>query len=145
MKRSNGRYLGVAQTECYGAYIAVVAEISMNGDVPKVHKLTCAVDPGIAVRPDQVKAQIESGLLLGFSTSMKNQITFKNGAVEQSNFGDYPMLRMSETPQVDITILASGDAPSGMGEVGVPLAAPAIANAIASATGKRIRSLPFIA
>ena len=117
----------------------------MNGNIPKVHKLTCAVDPGIAIRPDQVKAQIESGLLLGYSTAMKNKITFNNGAVEQSNFNNYPLLRMSETPQIDITILASGDAPSGMGEVGVPLAAPAIANAIASATGKRIRSLPFLA
>jgi len=145
LKRSNNHFLGVAQTECYGAYIAVVAEVSMNGDIPKVHKLTCAVDPGIAIRPDQVKAQIESGLLLGYSTAMKNKITFNNGAVEQSNFNNYPLLRMSETPQIDITILASGDAPSGMGEVGVPLAAPAIANAIASATGKRIRSLPFLA
>lgn len=139
-----GRGLGVAQMECYDAYIAVIAEVSLLNGKPTVHKLTCAVDPGIAVRPDQVLAQIESGLLLGFSTAMKNKITFKDGAAQQTNFDSYPLLRMSETPVVDITVIEGGDKPSGLGEVGTPLAAPAIANAIVAAGGKRIRSLPFL-
>jgi isoquinoline 1-oxidoreductase beta subunit len=142
--RSNGRFLGVAQSEAYGAYIAVVAEISMNQNKPVVHRLTAVVDPGVAIRPDQIKAQLESGMLLGLSSSLKTAITFKDGAVEQKNFDTYPMLRMSEVPQVDITIIEGGGQPSGMGEVGVPLVAPAIANAIAAATGERIRTLPFI-
>ena len=146
-KRSNGHTLGVAQTEAYGAYIAVIAEISIGKDAkatPKVHKLTAVVDPGVAVRPDQIKAQLESGMLLGLSSAMKTQITFKDGVVEQKNFDSYPMMRMSETPLMDITIIEGGGKPSGMGEVGVPSVAPAVVNAIASATGKRIRSLPII-
>ncbi len=143
-KQAPGHGLGVAQMECYDAYIAVIAEVSLKNGKPTVHKLTCVVDPGISVRPDQVKAQIESGLLLGFSTAMKNKITFKDGAAQQTNFDSYPLLRMSETPVVDITVIEGGEKPSGMGEVGTPLAAPAIANAIVAAGGKRIRSLPFL-
>ncbi|QWD80351.1 xanthine dehydrogenase family protein molybdopterin-binding subunit [Polynucleobacter sp. MWH-Spelu-300-X4] len=144
-KRTDGRSLGIAQMECYDAYVALVAEVSVKDNVPTVHKLTCVVDCGIAVRPDQVRAQLESAILLGFSSAMKNKITFKDGATEQRNFDSYPMLRMSEAPTVDITIIEGGDKPSGMGEVGVPLVAPAIANAITRATGKRPRSMPFLA
>jgi isoquinoline 1-oxidoreductase beta subunit len=135
-KLPDGHGLGVAQMECYDAYIAVVAEVSLSNGLPTVHKLTCVVDPGIAVRPDQVLAQIEGGLLLGYSTAMKNKITFKNGVAEQKNFDTYALLRMSEMPLIDITVIEGGDKP--------PLAAPAIANAIVAAGGKRIRSLPFI-
>ena len=144
-KRADGRSLGIAQMECYDAYVALVAEVSVKDNVPTVHKLTCVVDCGIAVRPDQVHAQLESAILLGFSSAMKNKITFKDGAAEQRNFDSYPLLRMSEAPTVDITIIEGGDKPSGMGEVGVPLVAPAIANAITRATGKRPRSMPFLA
>ena len=142
--RQRGRALGVAQTECYGAYIAIVAEVSLKDGHPMVHKLTCVVDVGVAVRPDQVRAQIEGAMLLGFSTSMKNAITFKDGAAQQRNFDTYPLMRMSELPVIDITVLQEGGDPSGMGEVGVPLVAPAIANAIVAAGGQRTRSLPFI-
>ena len=131
--------------ECYEAYVALVAEVSVKDGAPTVHKITCVADCGIAVRPDQVRAQLESAILLGFSSSMKNKITFKDGVAEQRNFDSYPMLRMSEVPVVDITIIEGGDKPSGMGEVGVPLVAPAIANAITKATGKRPRSMPFLA
>ena len=144
-KRTDGRSLGIAQMECYDAYVALVAEVSVKDNVTTVHKLTCVVDCGIAVRPDQVRAQLESAILLGFSSAMKNKITFKDGAAEQRNFDSYPLLRMSEAPTVDITIIEGGDKPSGMGEVGVPLVAPAIANAITRATGKRPRSMPFLA
>jgi len=141
---ANGHFLGVAQMECYDTYSAVVAEVSVTNGKPTVHRLVCATDCGIMVHPDQVNAQLESGLLLGFSSAMKNEITFKDGRPEQSNFDNYPMLRMSETPLVEIHMIASGNKPGGIGEVGVPLAAPAIANAIAAATGKRIRRMPLL-
>ena len=115
----------------------------VNG-APKVHKITAVVDCGVAVHPDQAHAQIESGILLGFSSGMKNAITFKDGRPEQSNFDDYPMLRMSEVPAIDITFVASNAAPGGLGEVGVPLVMPAIANAVAKLTGKRVRKLPLL-
>ncbi len=140
---ANGHFLGVAQMECYDSYIAVVAEVSMNNGTPKVHKLTCACDCGVMVHPNQVLAQLESGLLLGYSSAMKNEVTFKDGRVEQSNFHNYPLLRMSETPVVEIHMIADGGKPGGMGEVGVPLAAPAIGNAIAAA-GKVMRKMPFL-
>jgi isoquinoline 1-oxidoreductase beta subunit len=143
-KANAGRSLGVAQMECYDTYAAVVAEISIKDGKPVVHRLVMAADCGIAVHPDQVHAQLESGLLLGYSAAMKNEITFKDGRVEQSNFHNYPILRMSETPKVEIHLIASGEKPGGIGEVGVPLAAPAIANAIAAATGKRLRKMPLL-
>ncbi|MBI3716070.1 MAG: xanthine dehydrogenase family protein molybdopterin-binding subunit [Betaproteobacteria bacterium] len=143
-KSASGRFLGIAQMECYDTYSAVVAEVSVANGKPTVHRLVCATDCGIMVHPDQVNAQLESGLLLGYSSAMKNEITFKDGRPEQSNFDNYPMLRMSETPLVEIHMIASGNKPGGIGEVGVPLAAPAIANAIAAATGKRIRKMPLL-
>ena len=143
-KAATGRALGVAQMECYGTHSAVVAEVSMTKDGPKVHKVTAVVDCGIVVHPDQAHAQIESGILLGFSSGMKNAITFKNGQVEQTNFHNYAMLRMSEVPVIDITFVSSSAAPGGLGEVGVPLIMPAIANAVATLTGKRVRKLPLM-
>jgi isoquinoline 1-oxidoreductase subunit beta len=143
-KAAQGRGLGVAQMECYGTHSALVAEVSMQAGKPKVHKITCVVDCGIIVHPDQALAQMESGILLGFGSGMKNEITFKDGAVEQSNFHDYEMLRMSEVPQIDITFVQSSAQPGGLGEVGVPLVMPAIANALASLTGKRTRKLPLM-
>ena len=144
-KPAAGRALGVAQMECYGTHSAVIAEVSMTKDGPKVHKVTAVVDCGIVVHPDQAHAQIESGILLGFGSGMKNAITFKDGRVEQTNFHNYPMLRMSETPVIDITFVSSSAAPGGLGEVGVPLIMPAIANAVATLTGKRVRKLPLMA
>ena len=139
-----GHYQGVAQMECYESYIAVVAEISLKQGTPVVHKLTAAVDVGLAIRPDQVKAQVESGLLMGYWTAMVNQITFKNGQVEQDNFDTYRMMRFDSTPLVDVHLIVTNNKPSGIGEAGVPLAAPAIGNAIAKATGVRPRKLPFL-
>ena len=144
-KAAAGRGLGVAQMECYGTHSAVVAEVSMGKDGPVVHKITAVVDCGVVVHPDQALAQIESGILLGFSSGMKNAITFKDGRVQQSNFHDYQMLRMSEVPQIDVTFVSSAASPGGLGEVGVPLVMPAIANAVASLSGKRVRKLPLMA
>jgi isoquinoline 1-oxidoreductase subunit beta len=144
-KAPAGRALGVAQMECYGTHAAMIAEVSMGKEGPVVHKITAVVDCGVAVHPDQAHAQIESGILLGFSSGMKNSITFKDGRVEQTNFHNYPMLRMSETPAIDITFVPSSASPGGLGEVGVPLVMPAIANAVAALTGKRVRKLPLMA
>jgi len=144
-KAPAGRALGVAQMECYGTHSAVIAEVSMTKEGPKVHKVTAVVDCGVVVHPDQAHAQIESGILLGFSSGMKNVITFKEGRVEQTNFHNYPLLRMSETPVIDITFVSSSASPGGLGEVGVPLIMPAIANAVATLTGKRVRKLPLMA
>ncbi|TAG50070.1 MAG: xanthine dehydrogenase family protein molybdopterin-binding subunit [Betaproteobacteria bacterium] len=143
-KAPAGRALGVAQMECYGAHSALVAEVSMTKDGPKVHKITCVVDCGVVVHPDQALAQMESGILLGFSSGMKNEITFSQGEVQQNNFHDYAMLRMSEVPQIDVTFVQSSESPGGLGEVGVPLVMPAIANALASLNGKRVRRLPLL-
>ena len=116
----------------------------MTRDGPKVYKVTAAVDCGIVVHPNQAHAQIKSGILLGFSSGMKNEITFKEGRVVRTNFENYAMLRMSETPVIDITFVSSSAAPGGLGEVGVPLIMPAIANAVATLTGKRVRKLPLM-
>lgn len=102
-----------------------------------------AVDPGIAVRPDQVVAQIESAVITGLTGALRNRISIVDGVVQEQNFHQFQPLRMSETPQIEVAIVASGDAPGGMGEVGTPLVAPALANAVARLTGTRVRKLPF--
>lgn len=143
-KRSDGRGLGIAQAECYQSYIAVVAEVSMEGTSPIVHKLTAVIDCGLALRPDQVSAQIEGGLIMGFFTSIHNRINFRDGMIVEDNFDSYPIPRFEDIPQIEVIQAPSANTPSGVGEAGVPLAAPAIANAIVRAGGPRIRKLPFI-
>jgi isoquinoline 1-oxidoreductase beta subunit len=101
------------------------------------------VDCGIAVNPDQVRAQMEGGIGFGLSAALHSAITLKAGRVEQSNFHDYPLLRISEMPRVEVHIVPSQAAPTGVGEPGVPPLAPAVANALFAATGKRLRKLPF--
>ena len=100
----------------------------------------CAVDCGIAVNPDVVRAQMEGGIGFGLSAALYGEITLKDGAVEQSNFHDYPVLRIDEMPEVDVHIVPSAEKPTGVGEPGVPPIAPAVANALAAATGQRVRS-----
>jgi isoquinoline 1-oxidoreductase beta subunit len=140
----SGRAFGLAAMECYDTHVALVAEISGGGsDVVHIERLRFAVDPGIAVHPDQVVAQMESGAVTGLLGALRAKITVKNGRVEQSNFDRFPLPRIDEVPPIDVSIVASGDRPGGMGEVGVPLVAPAIANAVFALTGKRIRSLPL--
>jgi isoquinoline 1-oxidoreductase beta subunit len=103
----------------------------------------CAVDCGIAVNPDNVRAQMEGGIGFGLSAALFGAITLKDGVVEQSNYHDYRILRIDEMPRVEVHIVPSMAAPTGVGEPGVPPIAPAVANAIANATGKRLRSLPL--
>jgi len=140
---SRGRAFGVASMACYDSHIALVAELSGTGDHAKLEKLTYAVDCGIAVHPDQVVAQIESGAVTGLINTLRSKVTIRNGRVEQSNFDTFRIPRIPEVPPIDVTLIPSDANPGGMGEAGVPLVAPAIANALFSLTGKRVRTLPL--
>jgi len=141
---AKGRGRGLAVHESFGSIIAHVAEVSVSdkGRV-RVHRVTCAVDCGPVVNPDSVKAQMEGGVVFGLSAALYGEITFENGRVQQSNFHDYPMLRIHEMPEVEVHIIPSAEKMGGVGEPGVPPVAPALANAIFAATGKRIRRLPI--
>jgi len=139
-----GRARGIALHESFGSWVAEVAEVSMNAQgQPKVHRVVCAVDCGTVVNPEIVKRQMESAIAYGLSNSMYGKITFKGGQVEQNNFHDYPILRMPEMPSVEVHIVQSGEKPGGVGEPGTPPIAPAVANAVAKLTGKRVRAMPF--
>jgi isoquinoline 1-oxidoreductase beta subunit len=138
-----GRALGVALHQSFGTIVAEVAEVSVQDNQIRVHKVTCAVDCGIAVNPNIIAQQIESAVVFGLTAALYGEITIKNGQVEQSNFHDYPALRMNETPVIDTIIIKSAEAPEGIGEPGVPPIAPAVANAVFKLTGKRLRSLPL--
>jgi isoquinoline 1-oxidoreductase subunit beta len=135
---------GIAAHFAYGGYCAQVAEVSVAKDgLVKVHRVVAAIDCGWVVNPDTIVAQIESGIVYGLTAALYNEITIKNGRVEQSNFNDYPMLRMSEMPKVEVHILEGQGDQGGIGEPGTPPIAPAVCNAIFAATGKRIRKLPI--
>jgi isoquinoline 1-oxidoreductase subunit beta len=140
-----GRGRGIAlMYSGWDAYVAQVAEVavSKSGDV-RVHRIVCAVDCGIVVNPDTVKAQIEGGVIFGISGALYGEVTLKNGRVEQSNFHDVRVLRINETPAIEVHLVRSGEAPGGIGEPGTAVTAPAVANAVFAATGKRIRTLPL--
>ena len=138
-----GRAHGVAVHSSFGSTVAQVAEVSIEKNQLRVHKVTCVIDCGIAVNPDGIKAQMESGIVFGLSAALYGAITIKDGRVEQSNFHDYPLLRFNEMPQVDVHIVTSQAAPTGVGEPGTPPIAPAVANAVFALTGKRLRQLPL--
>lgn len=139
-----GRGRGIAVHESFGSYVAHVAEVSVKADGSfKVHRMVCAVDCGIAVNPDVVRAQMEGGTGFGLAAVLHSEITLKRGRVVQSNFHDYAPLRMNEMPDVEVHIVPSDAKPTGVGEPGVPTVAPAVANAIAAATGRRLRRLPL--
>jgi isoquinoline 1-oxidoreductase beta subunit len=143
-KAGERRGRGVAVHESFGTVVAQVAEVTVGKDGNfRVDRVTCAVHCGIAVNPDVIRAQMEGGIGFGLSAAIHGAITLKDGGVEQSNFHDYPVLRINEMPKIDVHIVASSDKPSGVGEPGVPVIAPALANALAAATGQRIRNLPL--
>jgi len=140
-----GRTRGIAVVASFGSYVAEVAEVSVNrgsGEV-RVHRVVCAIDCGRHVNPDTIAAQMESAVVFGLTAALKGQITINKGRVEQSNFHDYEMLRLNEMPNVEVHIVPSSEAPSGVGEPGTPPIAPAVCNAIFAATGKPIRRLPI--
>lgn len=138
------RALGISTNQAYNSFIAIVAELEKQGNTVAVRKITCVADCGLAVHPGSVQEQLYGGILWGLGHALYDRIDIEKGRVVQSNFGDYPVMRMSDMPQIDITVV-QGDPnkPSGVGELSNPGVAPAIANALFRLTGKRQRSTPF--
>ncbi len=138
-----GRAHGVALHQSFGTIVAQVAEVSVEGTEIRVHRVVCAIDCGIAVNPNIIAQQAESGVVFGLSAALYGAVTIKDGKVEQTNFHDYPVARMNQAPEVETIIMASAEHPEGMGEPATPPIAPAVANAVFKLTGKRLRSLPL--
>lgn len=140
-----GRGRGIACAFSFDTYAAEVAEVSVDkAGVPRVHRMVCAVDCGRVVNPDGVRAQVESAVVYGLSAALKGAITISQGRVEQSNFHDFPVMRIQEMPVVEVHLVPSTERPTGIGEPALPPAAPAVANAIFAATGQRLRRLPIL-
>lgn len=142
-KPAPGRAHGVALHRSFGSTVAEVAEVSIEDGRIRVHKVVCAIDCGIAVNPNIIAQQMESSVIYGLSAALYGETTFRDGAVEQGNFNDYPVLRMNEAPEVETIVMPSAAHPEGVGEPGVPPIAPAVSNAVFKLTGKRLRSLPL--
>jgi len=138
-----GKGRGIATYHSFGSYICEVAEVTVQGNSFKVDRMVAAIDCGQIVNPESVRAQAESAIIYGLSAALKNEITVKNGAIEQTNFDGYDPVRISEAPPIEVHLMKSKDEPGGMGEPALPPAAPAVANAIFAACGKRVRKLPF--
>ncbi len=138
-----GRAHGVALHQSFGTIVAQVAEVSVEGTEIRVHRVVCAVDCGIAVNPNIIAQQVESAVVFGLSAALFGAVTIKDGKVEQTNFHDYPVVRMNQAPEVETIIMPSAEHPEGMGEPATPPIAPAVANAVFKLTGKRLRSLPL--
>ncbi|WP_298639444.1 molybdopterin cofactor-binding domain-containing protein [uncultured Tistrella sp.] len=139
-----GRGRGIAIEECYRSVVAQVAEVTVAGDGEiTVDRVFCAIDAGLVINPDGVKAQMEGGIIFGVTSALNSRITLENGAVVQSNFHDFPMQRLHNAPDVTVDIMGSDLPPGGAGEPGVVPVAAAIANAVHAATGRRLRSLPL--
>jgi isoquinoline 1-oxidoreductase beta subunit len=139
-----GRARGIAVHESFGSFVAQVAEVSVSKEgKPRVHWVVCAIDCGPTVNPEGIRAQMESGIVFGLTAALYGEITFKDGKVQQSNFHNYPMLRMNEAPVIETHIVNTTDKMGGVGETGVPPIAPAVCNAIFALTGKRVRRLPI--
>ena len=139
----SGRARGIALVEDKGGLVAEVAEVSVSDGQVRVHRVTCAVDCGQIIHRGIVSAQIEGSVVAGLTAALYGEITLEGGRVKQSNFHDYPMLRMSEMPEVEVHLVTNTEEPGGAGEPGVPPIAPAVTNALFALTGKRIRRLPI--
>ncbi|MDO9318467.1 MAG: molybdopterin-dependent oxidoreductase [Gammaproteobacteria bacterium] len=139
-----GHAMGIALQESFGSIVAQVAEVSINSDGSvRVHRVTCALDCGRSVNPDTVASQAESGIIYGLTAALYGEITIANGRVEQTNFNDYEMLRLSDSPEIDVVTIESGAALGGLGEPATPPVAAAVANAVYILTGQRVRELPL--
>ena len=138
-----GRARGIAVHESFGTVVAQVVEVSRAGDAVKIDRVHCAVDCGVAVNPNVVAMQMESGIGYGLSAALAGAITLKEGVVEQSNFHDYPVVRMHQMPTVETYIVPSAEKPSGVGEPATPVIAPALANALLALGEKPVRALPL--
>ena len=139
-----GRGRGIAGLYGFGSYVAYVAEVTVAKDgTLHVDRVVVAVDCGQVINPDTVAAQVEGGVVFGLTSALYDEITIEGGQVQQTNFDNYPVLRITDMPKVEVYIVSSHEAPGGIGEPGVPSTAPAVANAVFAATGKRLRRLPF--
>lgn len=140
---SRGRHRGIALYHSFGSWVAEVAEISADAGEVAVHRVVCAIDCGTVVNSDIVCAQMEGAIAFGLTAALKGEITIAHGGVPQASFHDYPLLTLREMPAVEVHIVSSSQPPGGVGEPGVPPIAPAVANAVAAATGRRVRRLPI--
>lgn len=141
--RPDGRALGLAFSDAWSSFIAMVVEVSLKDGRPVVHQIWAAVDCGHAIAPINVRAQVEGAALFGLSALLGEQLDYKGGEAQQRNFDTYPLLRANQVPLVEVKVMPTDNPPGGMGEVGLPPLAPAVANAVARLNGKRIRTLPF--
>ena len=139
----DGHHLGIAAHSSFATDVAEIAEVSIENGEIRVHKVTCVADVGTAINPDIVRAQLEGAVMFGLTATLYGRIDLDQGEVKQSNFHDYPILRMDRAPAVDVILVDSGGDPTGIGEPGVPPIAPAVANAVFKATGQRLRELPL--
>ncbi len=144
-RKRDGRALGIAFSDYHGTFTAGVAEISLDRRSGKitVHNYWLAIDAGLVIQPKNVVAQLEGGVIFGLGSALKEQLTFKNGAPQQSNFHDYEVMRMADIPEIHTRVLATDNPPTGVGEVGVPATGPAVGNAVFALTGKRLREMPM--
>jgi isoquinoline 1-oxidoreductase beta subunit len=140
LPRNFGR--GIAVHKSFGTIVAQVVEVEIVSGRVYPRRAICAVDAGFAMHPDGIRAQMESGIIYGLTAALYSEISIRHGAVAQSNFHDYPMLRIDESPEIETYIINSGERTGGAGEPGTPAIAPALVNAIFDATGRRIRELP---
>ena len=138
-----GRARGVACCVDYGTVVVNVAEVSVEGDQIRVHKVTAAVDPGLIVNPNGVAAQVEGNVVMGLSSALLEETTVVDGVLMPANFGAYRILPMSATPEIEVVLLQGDDKPSGVGEPPIGPVAPAVANAVYALTGQRLRRLPL--
>ena len=142
VKLPKGTGVGVAVIRAWGSHATLISEVTVSGSGVKVNRMVCAVDCGIAVNPDGVIAQIQGGLIFGLSVVLYGSTTFKNGRVTQGNFHDYQMVRIGDTPKIEVHMVASKENPGGVGELSTAAVAPSVLNAVFSATGKRLRNYP---
>ena len=138
-----GHFQGIAVHASFDSVVAEVAEVSVEDGNIRVHRVVCAVDCGLVINPDIVRAQMQGGIIFGLTAALKSRITLQDGGVAESNFHDYELLRLNETPRIDVHIVPRDTAPTGVGEPGTPPIAPAVANAVFAATGRRLRRMPL--
>jgi len=144
LTRGERRARGIAVHRCFGSIVGEVAEVSVTASRQiRVHRVDCVIDCGIAVNPNLIRQQVEGGIIFGLSAALHGEITLESGRVQQSNFHDYPLLRMHECPEIRTEIIAAGERCGGVGETGTPPIAPAVANALFALSGQRLRSLPL--
>ncbi len=140
---ASGRSQGIAVHESFGSVVTEIAEVSVENGRIRVHRVVCAIDCGLVINPDIVRAQMEGSVVFGLTAALKSKVTLEDGGIKQSNFHDYDLLRMDETPAIDVYFVDRDAPPTGVGEPGLPPIAPAVANAVFAATGQRLRTMPL--